>query len=280
MLMPAEMKRMVSWTVIVESVWTVTMLSNDRMRSASAAPALPTGDRNIRAAISMRTVQASFLTAGTRFIRGLLLVVERNLWCYAFLCARQLEELSFLKAEHACNEDRRERLAHDVVVPHRAIVVTARHLDLVLQVCKLRLQVEEVGVGLEFRVSFCNSEQGLQCAIQLILSGGLVRDTGCAHGAGTHLGDVGEYLLLVAGKSLDRLDKVRDEVVTALQLDVHARPGLVFHGALADELVVDANEPHDDENNDCKSDNPTHCVFLPLLVAELQCHPMLPGACP
>jgi len=65
MLISAETKRMVSWTIIVESVCTVTTLSNDRMRSASAAPALPTGDRSIRAAISMRTVQASFLTAGT-----------------------------------------------------------------------------------------------------------------------------------------------------------------------------------------------------------------------
>src|SRR5664280_2593971 len=99
-------------------------------------------------------------------MNGLLLVVERDLRCFAFLCTSQFEELSFLEAEHACNENGWERLAHDVVVPHRAVVVPACHLDLVLQVCKLRLQVEEVGVGLEFRVSFCDSEQGLQCAIQ------------------------------------------------------------------------------------------------------------------
>jgi hypothetical protein len=47
--------------------------------------------------------------------------------------------------------------------------------------------------------------------------------------------------LLEPGGRLDDLDQVRDEVVPALQFDVHLPPRLADRVALADEPVADEN---------------------------------------
>ena len=61
---------------------------------------------------------------------------------------------------------------------------------------------------------------------------------------GAGLGQLGllrpafERARLVRGIALDRLDEVRDEVETALQLHVDLRPGVIHHVAELDEVVV------------------------------------------
>jgi len=97
------------------------------------------------------------------------------------------------------------------------------------------------------------------------------------HGARAHLGHLREDLLFLPGKALDRLDQVGNQVVATLELHIDAGPRLILHGPLADKLVVDRDEPDDNENDDDQSNDPAH-VFLPLLAVDVPCHPAEQGA--
>ena len=71
-----------------------------------------------------------------------------------FASLSSLEQRAFGKAEHTGKQHSGERLDR-VVEVHHCVVVALTHIrDLVLSVLELRLQVQEVGVSLQVRVSF------------------------------------------------------------------------------------------------------------------------------
>jgi hypothetical protein len=71
-------------------------------------------------------------------------------------------------------------------------------------------------------------------------------------GLGTGFHHRGEGAALVGHVALGGLDEVRDEVVAALELDVHLGEGVLAGVPQADERVVDADAPEggDDEGAD------------------------------
>src|SRR5581483_233919 len=123
----------------------------------------------------------------------------------------------------------------DVVVLHRLDVTVARDRDAVLRALELRLQIAEVGVGLELRIVFGDDQQTRQCRRQLALRrdealkrGRVVHQRGRRlDGAdfGARFGDAEEHLLFLRGEALHRVHQIRHEVGAALVLVQHLRPG-------------------------------------------------------
>ena len=132
----------------------------------------------------------------------------------------------------------------------------ARERDLVLGRGQLLLQLEHVLVGLELGVVLDDREQRAQRAGQRVLGGGLLgRALGTGgHGGGAGVGDVGQDLLLEAHVALDRVHEVRDQVVTALELDLDLGERLVDAQALLDQAVVDPDRDDDQDDDDADDD--------------------------
>ncbi len=169
----------------------------------------------------------------------------------------ELEERLRLEAEEPRHDAVGERLDADVEIAHSAVVVAARHLQLVLDLGHLLLQVEEILVGLELGIAFRQGKEASERRIQALLGGGLPvhivgRD---APGAlGSH---VLEHAALVRGIGFHRLHQIGHEIGAALQLHVDPAPALAHHVALAGETVEhhDGIERDSGENGE---DDPCH----------------------
>ena len=70
--------------------------------------------------------------------------------------------------------------------------------------------------------------------------------------AGAH--DVLEGAALVGGITLDGLDEIADQVMTALEFDIDLAPGLLDQIALLDQAVVDAHGPEREEHDQAEDD--------------------------
>ena len=68
------------------------------------------------------------------------------------------------------------------------------------------------------------------------------------------------------GVALDRLHEVRDEIQAALQLHVDLRPGVVHHVAQLHQVVVqadnrnDQNNDYDEDDDQCDAHKPSFAI--------------------
>ena len=135
----------------------------------------------------------------------------------------------------------------------------------VLSLGELTLQIEEVGVGLEIWVGLCNGEELTKRAREDVLLSSLLGRR-CTRGGrlGTRRRNGFECLALMTRVSLYRLDKVGNQVVPTVQLDVDLLPRLFDDVAKLDEAVVLSDNPQ--SNNDDQSadndENPNHNRLL------------------
>ena len=156
--------------------------------------------------------------------------------------------------QRAGDQRTRKRLDRDVEIAHRAVVVAARHLQLIFDVGQLVLQFEKVLVGLELRVGLRQrkqpAERGLQgagrCRLPVHVAG---RD---ARGAGS--GHLFEHPALVRRVGLDGLDQIGNEVGAPAQLDVDPAESLAHHVTQPNQPVVDHDRIDRDRNDDRKND--------------------------
>ena len=97
----------------------------------------------------------------------------------------------------------------------------------------------------------------------------LGRRPGGARGHRASARDVLEHLLLVGGVALDRLDQVRDQVVSTPELGVDVRPRVLDEGLLRDEPVVrDDGGDRDDARSAASRTTIQIHTTLPLLIRE------------
>jgi hypothetical protein len=139
----------------------------------------------------------------------------------------EFEVLRLLGAHQPCHQVVRDRGDAGVPLAHVVVVVLPGESHLVLRVGQFLLQVPEVLVGLEVRVALGDGEQPAQRRRQCLL--GLPGSSRTLRGdrRGARGRDLLEGGLLVRGVALDRVDQVRDQVVTALQLHVDLCPRLL-----------------------------------------------------
>ena len=151
-----------------------------------------------------------------------------------------------------------------VVVEHAVVVELAGVGDATFGGGQFLLQRQEVLVGLEVGVRLAEREHLAERAGEHVVGLGLClggvgrgdrRVAGLDHGF--------EGAALVGGVALDGLDEVRDEVESALELDVDLRPGVVDLVAAADQAVVHRrsstrhDHQHDDDHDDGGDHRPT-----------------------
>ena len=139
-----------------------------------------------------------------------------------------------------------------LVGEHGVVVDLARHLDPVLRLLQLPLQVPEVVAGAELRVCLGDREQPADGGREEVLGLRLLRDAGRLLRGRARTCDLLERCPLVRRVALDRLHEVRDEVVAAAELHVDLGPRVVHTVAQADELVVDEDDrqrEHDDDDD-------------------------------
>jgi hypothetical protein len=79
---------------------------------------------------------------------------------------------------------------------------------------------------------------------------GTIRPPGGGHRGVARLHDGVQGAALVGGVTLHRLHQVGDEVIAALELHIDLRPGGVDLVALADQPVVGAQRPRDEQHED------------------------------
>ncbi len=162
----------------------------------------------------------------------------------------ELEEFHGGEMESAGDHVTREALDGRVQVADIAVVEAAGGLDLVLRIGELVLEREEILVGFEVGIGLGDGENGLKSAGQGRFGLAFVGEPRRAHGGGAGRGYVLERGLLVGGISFDRIDQVRNEIVSALELDVYVGPR--FLGAIdhSDQTVIGKDRPQDDEYYD------------------------------
>ncbi len=175
---------------------------------------------------------------------------------------RHLEELALLEAQATHEQRVREDLDLRVQLAHAAVVEPARGLDLVLGVDQLALQLQVVLAGLELRVRLGDREDALQRRLHVVLGDGRLGRAARRQRLGSRLGDVLEDRLLVCRVSLDRLDEVRDEVGTTLELHGDVAPRLVHADVQRHERVVRRpqvdTDDDDEQDDDADDDEPFH----------------------
>ena len=156
---------------------------------------------------------------------------------------------------HHVGEDHRRELLQLVVVAERCVVVELAGVrDATFGGRQLLLQGKEVLVGLEVRIGLAQREDLAQSAgdgsVRLSLGNGVARR---GDGGVAGFDDGVEGFLLVRGVGLDRLDQVRDQIDTALELHVDLGPGVLHLVAAADQTVVhedaEQHQQHDDRND-------------------------------
>ena len=179
--------------------------------------------------------------------------------CGACASARdvELEVRLFPEAQRARNQDIGKRLRGDVQIARGPIVVAARHLQLVLDLRELGLQVEKILVGLELRIGFRHRHQPVQRSRQCPLRRRLSVDAAGRNARGAPLGHFLKDAAFVCGISLHSRYQIGDEVGPPAQLHVDAAPALAHEIAQADEPVED-NDRIQQNGKDYRSDDPFH----------------------
>src|SRR5690349_7633072 len=112
-----------------------------------------------------------------------------------------------------------------IILPHRLVVIAARHLDAVLGAFELVLQGEEVLIGLEVRIGLLKPLQRDnslgQPALRFIESLDLCRIAEVAGvqlhpgSVGARFGDLDEHRLFLLRIAFDGCDQVRDQIRAA-----------------------------------------------------------------
>ena len=143
---------------------------------------------------------------------------------------------------------------HRVQVPDRAVVVAARHLDLAFETIELLLQLDEVGAGLQVRISLGHGKQPAEPDRKRTLCLGARLDVAGRHRlcGGPEARDLVENSALMARIALHGLDQVGDEVGAALQLHVYAAPCFLAHLPGGDQPVVDRDHIDRDQHQDAR----------------------------
>ena len=108
------------------------------------------------------------------------------------------------EAAGARDEVGRERLDGGVVVAHRAVVVAARHLQLVLDLGQLALQLEEAARGAQLGVGLGDRQQAAQLGAERVLA--VLQRARRLPGA-AQAGHLLEHLPLVAGVRAHHLER-------------------------------------------------------------------------
>src|SRR6185312_3832781 len=132
-------------------------------------------------------------------------------------------------------QHRRERPQWQIVVPDGLDIVAPRHRDAVFGAFKLRLQRQEILIGLEVRIIFHHRQKFRQRAgeaglalLELLESFGVLQGLGRHRDLrrlGARLDHGLQRVLFVAGIAFDRLDQIGDEVGAALVLVLHFAEG-------------------------------------------------------
>ena len=148
-----------------------------------------------------------------------------------------------MEAEHASKEDGRELLHAAVEFLRCAVEVATDGSKLVLDVCQLALQLQEVLVCLQVGIGFHADLQASQSTAQGILRLNLLVQSGCPHSSRTGCGDALQHAFFVFGVPLYGVNKIGNEVVTLLQLNIDVSEGILAIVAQSYQVVVDANNP-------------------------------------
>ena len=165
------------------------------------------------------------------------------------LVERLLAEAEALRDKHG-----REGLDRGVEVAHRRVVVAPRLLHLVLDRREFRLQLAEIGVGLQLRIGLGDGDQPAERARERLVGRRLAGDVAGAHAGRALLGDLLEDALLMRRIALHRLDEIGDEVGAPLQLHVDAAPALAGEIALPHEAIVERDGIEADDGDDGDDD--------------------------
>jgi hypothetical protein len=119
---------------------------------------------------------------------------------------------------------------------------------------QLRLQLLEIGAGLEVRIGLRQREELAQRAGEHVLGRRLLRRALGGDRRVTRLDHFVERAALVRGVALYRLDQVGNEVVPLPQLHVHVGKGPIDPLPHGDEAVVDRDRPQNHNNDHGKDD--------------------------
>ncbi len=161
--------------------------------------------------------------------------------------------MAILEAQHIADHIGREDLQLGIEITHIAIVETARGLDLVLGIREFALQFEEISICFQVRIILRQSKYRLQCRREHVLCLGLSLGITASlrlHRCVARLSHLGQCPLFVLRVALHRLDKIRNQVITALELHIDIAPSLVYTILETDQTVVHADNdegksPHD-----------------------------------
>src|SRR5216684_1259633 len=206
---------------------TVISASNFSMRSSRVVRADAGGKRTAArkaAANSQRSRlgRRRMVWAMVRCLRGGR--VKADLGRFALGGGGNFEELARLESEHSGKDVRGELLNLSVQVADDGVVVAARILDRVLDLCKRILQRGEALDGAELRIRLGEGEEALQRAGEHVLCLGLVGWAGSGHGTVAGVDDRFEGTFFMSGVALHGFDEIRDEVIAALELNVNVGP--------------------------------------------------------
>src|SRR5579862_9460275 len=181
---------------------------------------------------------------------------ELHLWRVGdgFAVLAEVEIFLLRETERGGEQRSWEALDAGIVFLHRIVEEAPRRRDLVLEIRKLRLQLLEIGAGLEVRIGFREREQLPQRAREHVLGGGLLRRPLRRHGRVARFDDLVQRAAFVRGVALYRLDQVGNEIVPLLELHVDIGKGLVDPLPHGNQAVVDRNRPQN-ENDDHRKYN-------------------------
>jgi len=171
-----------------------------------------------------------------------------------------VEERPGRKPEHRSDHAAWENLSGRVVGKDGIVVELASEGDSALGIAELLLQVKELLTRSQGRIGLRNRKEALQRVAEEVLGFRLCRWSLRPHCADSSLSHGLEGLSLVDGVSLDRLNEIRHQVVTALELDSDLAPRIIHAVSGLDQPVVseDQNQPEkqSNDNDDLKHAHP------------------------
>ena len=196
-------------------------------------------------------------------------LAEAHVRCLSDGRVVDLEVGRLLELEQVGDDVGRHRLDFGVVDPHIRVVVAPTVRDPVFGLGQLPLQLQEVRVALQIRVRLDTDDQVADRTGQGRLDVSPLLARQAALGLGqllsltTQPGDVLQRVALVGRVRPDRLDQVRDQLVTPVELDVDLPPGLLDQVPGLHEAVVGAHgdqrdDGHDHQQDDDHGDGCTH----------------------
>ncbi len=117
-----------------------------------------------------------------------------------------------------------------------------------------RLELLEVGIGLQVGVGLGERKELAQAGGELSFRGSLGGGAGCGYGGIAQPDDVLQRCLLVGGVAFHGLDQIGHEIVTLFQLDVDIGECLTGALAQADEAIVGGDQPDHEKADDTQND--------------------------